>query len=338
MRFFLTLALFLGFAGPAVADPARLVETAIAEHVLPGFAELTEQSKALASASEASCKPDDATLRAAYNAAFDAWLAVGHLRFGPTEIDSRGFALTFWPDPRSKTSKALANLIRTEDVAVEDPEVFATLSVAARGFFALERMLYDPAIQAAGEESYRCQLTRAIAADIARTSALIERDWVEGYAPLMLSAGTGNETYATPREAVKEFFKSLSSGLQFTSELRLGRPLGTFDRPRPRRAEARLSERSLRNVVLSVETSRELASILAAEFPEIDAELATAELRVKEQASELDDPVFASVSDVTGRLRVEILQQSVDSLRNIIRNQLGPALGVAQGFNALDGD
>ena len=52
----------------------------------------------------------------------------------------------------------------------------------------------------------------------------------------------------------------------------------------------------------------------------------------------LDDPIFAGVAFPQPRLKVEILQQSVDTIRTTVRNALGPTLGVAEGFNALDGD
>ncbi|MEM1275039.1 MAG: imelysin family protein [Pseudomonadota bacterium] len=337
MRLLTAFALVVSLAAPVAADPARLVDQALSRHVLPGFAILTQKANELAAAAETDCKPEAASLREAYGNAFDAWLGVSHLRFGPTEVDSRGFALAFWPDPRSKASKALRQLILAEDPIVTSPDDFTTLSVAARGFYALERMLYDPGVQSLGTEGYRCQLTIAIARDIALTSALIEAEWIESYAPLMRAAGPGNATYATPREAVKELFKSASSGLQFTSELRLGRPLGTFDRPRPKRAEARLSERSLTNAVLSVEANGALADILSQDYPQIDIMLAEAVELIRAQAGDLD-PVFAMVSAPSDRIKVEIFQQSINEMRVILGGELGPALGVSQGFNALDGD
>jgi len=34
---------------------------------------------------------------AAYHVAFDAWMSVSHLRFGPSEADDRAFAIAFYP-------------------------------------------------------------------------------------------------------------------------------------------------------------------------------------------------------------------------------------------------
>ncbi len=51
-----------------------------------------------------------------------------------------------------------------------------------------------------------------------------------------------------------------------------------------------------------------------------------------------DDPTFAGVATPQGRLRIEILQQSVAALRDTALAELGPELDVGIGFNAADGD
>jgi predicted lipoprotein len=44
------------------------------------------------------------------------------------------------------------------------------------------------------------------------------------------------------------------------------------------------------------------------------------------------------VATPQGRLRIEILQQSVAALRDTALAELGPELDVGIGFNAADGD
>ena len=92
---------------------------------------------------------------------FDAWVGVSHLRFGPSEQDDRAFALAFWPDPRGSTPKALAALIRDEDPVVSNPDDFSTVSIAARGFYALEFLLFDPQFATAENTDYLCALIQA---------------------------------------------------------------------------------------------------------------------------------------------------------------------------------
>ena len=60
--------------------------------------------------------------------------------------------------------------------------------------------------------------------------------------------------------------------------------------------------------------------------------------RALDLAERLDDPVLAGVADPQRRLKVEILQQAVNSAKIAVETEIGPALGVSAGFNAQDGD
>ena len=324
----------LGAVGQA---PENKIQAVVDEHILPGFSEFASTATALSEAALADCSATSSELRSAFNHAFDAWLAVSHLRFGPTEAEDRAFALAFWPDPRGSTPKTLAAMIQGEDAAVDSAASYATVSVAARGFYALEFMLYDSRIMKLGADSYRCRLVRAITADIDANARGILRDWRKNYVDLFLSAGA-NDTYRSSEEALQELYKALVTGLQFNSDVRLGRPLGTFERPRPKRAEARRSRRSLRNVALSLTALNRLSELLSMGHPDIAGAVDDAFDHAAKLAEDLDDPIFEGVSDPAGRLKIEILQQAINSASETVVSRLGPSLGVIAGFNALDGD
>ena len=328
-------ALMLPVAGLA-QDRAPILSDVTEMHILPRFADLSEATAVLSASAQQDCSPTAATLRLAYGAAFDNWISASHLRFGPTEVDDRAFAMAFWPDTKGFTAKALSRHIATEDIAVQSPEAYAETSIAGRGFLALERMLFDPAFADQGSAAYRCALIRAIATDIHRNAAAMAMDWQE-FAANLIQPGD-NSLYRTQDEAMQELFKALSTGLEFTADTRLGRPLGSFDRPRPNRAEARRSERSLRHVELSLIALRDLAARLSADHPEIASDLDAAFSRAIDNARSIDDPALAGVADPNARFRIEALQQSIHDIRAIAAARLGPTLGISAGFNALDGD
>jgi len=332
----LAIALILPLPLSAQTAP-ELVEDVLSQHVLPGYAALVEETGELATVAEAHCAPGDAALRTAYGEAFDAWIRVSHLTFGPAEEENRLFALAFWPDSRGVTPRSLSALIEDADPVIETADGFATVSIAARGFFALEFLLFDEAISTMGDDAYRCALVQAITRDIAATAGAIRDDWETRFAGLMREAGA-NDRFQSPEEALRLFFSSLNQGLEFTADLRLGRPLGSYDNPRPERAEARRSGRSLRHVALSVESLGQLAHLLAQRDSGLQADLAQAVEIALERAEQLDDPVFAGVGEPQGRIRVEALQQRVREFRDLVQEILGPELGVAAGFNSLDGD
>jgi len=323
--------------GGTAAQAGERTEAILDRHVLPLVETLARTTAALDTAAEADCAPDGAALRAAYTTAFDAWIAFSHLRFGPAETQARGFALAFWPDTRGMTPKTLRSLIASEDPVVDSAEDFATVSVAGRGFYALEFLLYDKDIAALGTEAYRCQLTRVIAADMAATAADLAQDWQDTYAGLMRHP-SAEGPYQTDEEVLQEFFKALSTGLEINADLRLGRPMGQIGKPRPMRAEARRSGRSLHHVVVSLTALRQLAELLAGEDAALAAQMDAAFDNALTRADRLDDPVFAGVATPQGRLHVEVLQQAIQAVRTEANMNLGPALGVAAGFNSLDGD
>ena len=315
----LALAVFL--ATPVQADTAKVVQ----DHSRPGYAAFEAATDSLAALK--SCDPD--TLRPAFHAAYDAWLAVAHLSQGPAEAEGRALAILFWPDPKALGSKAQRALL-TSDPADLTPEGMAEQSVAARGLAGLERLLYpvDPL------PADPCPLLHATAEDLARMARDLVIEWGP-YGDLLLGAGQpGNPRFLTKAEATQALFTQLATGLDYIADRRLGRPLGSFDKPRPDLAEARASGRSLRNVILSLQALRDLALNLNPNSPRTLAAFD----QTLQLATDLDDPTFATLTDTPARLKVEILQQSVRATRDAALAEIGPALGVTLGFNALDGD
>ncbi len=328
----------LALPGIAAADPMdRVIDDTIDMHILPRFAALNDLTQTLADVAAEDCDPDAVALRSAYGDAFDAWISASHLRFGPTEANDRAFALAFWPDSRGATPRALKSLIAEQDPVVASADAFRQVSIAARGFYAMEFLLFDDTLKQAGDPQYHCNLIQTMSTDIALTSHNIFEEWQSEFAITLrepLPAGV----YRSNDEVLQELFKALATGLQFTADTRLGRPLGTFDRPRPTRSEARRSERSARHVMLSLTALRDLSEILARGDTKLMTSLDASFQRALSQLSELDDPTFASVSNPQARFKVEVIQNSIEAIRTIVRDELGPKLGVAAGFNALDGD
>ena len=322
-------------AQPVMAEQL-LVNDALDAHILPRYEVLAESTAQLRDVAQTSCASNAPDLRQAFGQAFDGWVGVSHIRTGPSEENERAFAIAFWPDTKGFTPKSLATLIRDQDPVVRDPVDFQTLSIAARGLYALEFLLYDPAFASEAPEGYHCDLVKAITTEIARNASEIRNAWQSYQAKLREPSLDG--PYRDETETLREVYKALGTGLQFTADARLGRPLGTFERPRPKRSEARRSQRSLRHVEVSLQSTYELALILSQTEPDIQQSLRLAFDRALELAADLDDPDFSGVADPMGRFRVEVLQQSILRIMDILTLELAPALGVNPGFNALDGD
>jgi len=337
MRLALIAAAALFLAQPAAADVRAVVE----EQALPGFARLAAAAAGLAAAAAGGTESAEpgaadcggAAVRDAFHATFDAWMGVSHLRLGPSE--TAALSIAFWPDERGATQRVLAGLL-AEAEPLPTPAGYAEVSAAGRGLFALEALLYDDALAARAAPGRRCALLALVADDLARQTAALAADWRDGFAPILLSAGeAGNAVFLTGDEALGALYTQLTAGLEFTRDQRIGRPLGSFDRPRPQRAEAWRSGRSLRNVALSLAALHALADLLADEpIPATDAAFAAA----RDAADRVGDPAFRSVGDPAVRFRLEVLRQRIATAAARAAEDLGGTMGISPGFNALDGD
>lgn len=317
------LAILL-LAGAAASGAEHAGAGALLAQTRADAASLAQAAAELDAAAASSCAPEDAALRASYHELFDRWLALSHLQFGPMEQGQLRYEIAFWPDPRSKTAKTLSRLVAKGDAAALEPDRFAKASVAAKGIYALEHLLYDERLQGVGDGAYRCALLRAVASDLQRTTRELAARWRD-YA-------------AADAELVRGYFKSLVFGLEQAVEVRLGAPLGTIERPRPQRAEARRSQRSLRNIAQSLASLQAVAAGLSAADPQLGAELDQWFAKAREQLARIDDPALAGVAEPAKRFRLETLGSTISSIIFLCQSELGPKLGVSAGFNAADGD
>jgi predicted lipoprotein len=104
-----------------------------------------------------------------------------------------------------------------------------------------------------------------------------------------IAGADSNFRFQSPREAQRALHTALSKVLEFLHDQRLGRQFGTFDRPRPNRAEARRSGRSLRHVRLSLEALEELALLLARDDPSATRAAFAA---ARDPAGDIDNPAL----------------------------------------------
>ncbi len=324
----LTVRCLLCLALPLAATAARAdVAEAVQNVLLPGYARFADASTALDQAATADCGAEG--LKPAFQATFDAWMAVEFVHIGPGEEDGTSRAIAYWPDPKGLGAKAQDRLAAAADPAALDPATFAHASLAGRGLFGLERLLYAP--PAGTDPDYLCAMIRATSRDLSVMAGRVNAGWQD----YTLSLTDPGETRAfhDRTEARQALLTEIAGGLEMIAETRLGRPMGTFDAPAPDKAEAALSGRALQNVRLSLATLRATAATLS---PGSTATLAAFD-RAIAKADRLNDPVFAGVADPQGRLKVEILQGAVKEIQDKLTTEMTAELGAGVGLNA-DGD
>lgn len=331
----MTLAL-LTLPLPALADDA--VDRVLNDYAVPHVATFAEATAGLAQSAEADCTPGSADLVSAWNGAMDAWLGVQDLRFGPLEQGSRRQAIAYWPDVDGHRPRALSRILTGQDPVLDKPETFPGQPISARGLYAVEAMLFDPDFNTYAAGDPGCVLVRAMTQDLAASAAAVQEAWQSDFVTVMRTAGNKrNARFLDASEARQVVFTALLTSMQFDIDERLGLPLGTFDRPRPKRAEGRLSDRSQRNLALSLAGHRDLMVALVPDPADAPRSYADFD-RVIGLAEGLDDPDFSGVDDPARRFQVEALQTALIALRADVHTELGETLTVTMGLNSLDGD
>ena len=359
--------LWLAVAMPAAAAPGEVPDDAyralaadlVRHHVVPGYRALATATAGLADAATAACAEPtraaaDGRLRAAFDAATDAWMGVQHLRFGPVELFMRGYRIQFWPRGQGKVDDAVAEALAALAPGVPSPDRFREASVAVQGLPAAEYLIFDDASPLADPEraDAGCRLLQAIAANLAGMAVALVDDWTRGdaaFAAAMREPGPDNVYFETPQEAALAFFRSLYGGLQLIADVKLmpvaGKDIGAA---RPALAESAVSRRSARNIVGNLEALRQLylgsaggfSALVAAHGADagLDALLRKAFDQTLANAEALPVPLERAVLDPAHRPQVEKLLLQARALKQIVRTRLAEAAGLSVGFNALDGD
>ncbi|MEM0922413.1 MAG: imelysin family protein [Pseudomonadota bacterium] len=325
----------------AAPDHQAVAERTLAQvtSASAGFAAATE---ALRGAAPAACEAIDAeVLQTRFHAAWDAWMALHPMRFGPLEDEDRALQIAFWPDSRGTTGRTVSRALKSQNLPLDDPSAFGNGSVASRGFYALERLLFNDDGAIPLTDPYRCRYVAAVAVDLDRLADEIAASWAGPWGTRVSTAGApGNDTYLAADEVSLRLFASLTGSLDETIKTRITVPLGSFQKPKPRVAEARRSGRSLQQIALNTQAVGSAALTIFG--PELSSEavgqIEAALAAVEDSLADLRAIGMLPEVLVSDQLKVEILGQKVTGLNNALRATVGPGLGIAEGFNSADGD
>lgn len=363
LRLSVLLSVMLAAVVPASAqqtidpkDYARVNVDLVDRHLLPRYERLVSATADLADASKAFCGgADDVGLPAVqerFHDAMDAWMGVQHLRFGPVLFLQRHFRFYFWPRARGKVADAVAQLVSPEQDRAALAARIADANVAAQGFLAAEFLLFHERYLGA-EDGRRtgCDLLVAVTENMLNMATGVLSDWREGAEPFtgfMATPGRDNPFYKTHAEGTLAFFQSMYDSLQIVSDVNLKSVIGeNSSKARPLMAESRLSERSRRNIVASLEAVRELYGVddqaglgylTKGVDPKLHKLMRKAFNATLKTARSLDRPIEEAALDPSMREQVEKLSTQVQAIKQIARSRLSRTLGLKIGFNALDGD
>jgi len=339
------------------ATYARINQSLVERYLVPRYETLAGAAARLKDAAEGFCagRHSIEPVHSAYDEAMDAWMGVQHIGFGPAELFMRSYRIQFWPQARGKFGSAVEELLATDDPSQLTPEALRNASVAAQGLPAIEVLLYAPDADLPGDEGdgvSRCDVLVATSANVEEMTAGLLSDWTGGEAPftgILGSPGPENPYFETAEDATLVLFKSLYAGLELILTAKLRPVLSkSAEAARPDLAESPLSGRSLRNIVLNLQTLQEMydvgdgtgfaEAVRTRGDTELDELLSKAFRMTRETAESVKDPMTEAVGSPQKRPQLEKLMTQVQALKQIVQTRLADALGLGVGFNALDGD
>ena len=242
------------------SDYAALARAAIDQVIVPAHVEHAQAMQRLAPPIERHCMgeatADAAAVRAAFDEAMDAWQRVWPFGIGPVMRGAGRARIAFWPGRPGSAARQIRAVLRTCDESLLDPATLAGKSVAIKDLQALERLLFS-----VPRDAYTCGLAGAIAHYQSGLAADILHEWTKegGFRQAAFAAGGISDEYADDAEVARDVMRVLSESLEAVIAQKLERPLGeSAAKAKPKRAESWRSERSMRNIVLNIESIRAL--------------------------------------------------------------------------------
>lgn len=354
--FFATAMLAPSLRAEVSEDAYAKVNRALTDGIaLPGYRGLAHATARFHQVTSHYCRGDTKTglgrVRQAYQDTMDDWMRVQAIGFGPVELFMRNFRLYFWPAPGRRVGKSVDEwLAGTDPLSVDR---LRKSSVAVQGLPAAEWVLFHGGSNAPARKGRGCALLLAIAQNVKDISADILAEWSGGktdFRARLLAPGPANPHFATSKEVSLAYFKSLYQGLDLIVAAKLG-PLVTANVGKSKKAapESALSGRSLRNIVLNLQTARALylgrrddgfTVIVQAQNTDrkLDPLMRRAFKLTLETAMSIKPPLARALADPTEKKKLEKLLLQTRALKRIVATRLAKALGLAVGFNALDGD
>ncbi|MGE3874118.1 MAG: imelysin family protein, partial [Parvibaculaceae bacterium] len=286
--------------------------------------------------SEFCAKPDEMgfeKLQRANLATADSWSQIEFLRYGPIGDDFRAERLSYWPERKNATAKALTALLEKNGVEDLAPELFVKNSVAVQGLPGLERLLFDDGAQVEMlnglRKERRCAIGQAIAWNIVMIAHDVRLGWTNDVVEALANPDTAKE--ATSRIAT-DFLSTFA----FMRDTKLRPMLGKdAAEARPMLAEGWRSKRSKRALTLNIETALDVVKIIMAGKDGATPATVTTALSFAEA---LPEDFGAAVADVKERQQFYLVLDALAAARDKAHDEIPAILGVTVGFNSQDGD
>ena len=305
-----------------------------------GYQALVERSDALQQRAQSYCAaPKEHSLETvseAWEEAFMAWQRVRFVDFGPIEQDHIAWQLQFWPDSKNLVARKTDNWLKGDQPI--NAAALAADSVAAKGFPALEYLLFDPRVRDGKQalpHARTCELVEAISAQIHDNATRLHSDW-----------SRFGSHYQSRTEYEHTTVSAAMHTLEILPDKRLAAPMGLGGKGRrnPYIADAWRSGESLEAIEATLRGLQTyflpgfLQLMQARQMTPLGEQFG---LRLNEALVRLDSMPAAMaplLKTDEGYRSLQLLYIDLDRLATLLNGTIASELGIIKGFNASDGD
>ncbi len=326
----------------ACSNPRQEVTVQLANQLLlPAHEQWHGSNGALRVSAEGFCADelDQAAVEQAFYRTLQSWSYLQPLMLGPLAEGNRSWQVQFWPDKRNLVAHQVEALLESHSPLTR--EALEGASVVVQGLTAFEYVLFDKAVDLAGQRPRYCPLLIGIARHQQALSAEVLALW-EG--PEGMASRLGdfpNDRYASADEALGSILRTQITAVDVLKK-KLGVPMGRLNKGvvQPWQAEAWRSRHSIGNLQSSLSGARavweRVRSLVgdAGLVTRIDA----AYENTGQKLAGLPAPLVEMVQDKASLPRLQALYESLDNLETLQQVELARDLGIQIGFNANDGD
>lgn len=321
----------------AFAEPAKELWHA---DISKGYQEFADSSEALQQRARSYCQAPEQdgldTVNNAWRVAFMAWQRVRFVDFGPIEQDNIAWQLQFWPDSKNLVARKTDNWLKSDQPI--EAATLAADSVAAKGFPALEYLLFDPGLaegKSALPSARTCDLLQAISAQVHGNATRLHSDWSRFEMHFLDRSEYAHTTVSAAMHT-----------LEILRDKRLAAPmgLGSKSRRNPYIADAWRSGESLATIeatLIGLQTYFLPGFLELMEARQLTPLAEQFALRLNEALVRLDgmpDALAPLLETDAGYRQLQLLYIDLDRLGTLLNGTIASELGIIKGFNSSDGD
>lgn len=323
-------------------------------HIVPGYTLLAENAVNFQTKAESFCaigEPDNVALgllKLSWLELNLQWQTMQWIKVGGAAKNNRALRLEFWPDTQNAVGKGVDALLATTQLV--DAEYVASHNVGGQGIPALERLLFaDNALLEGEDAAKRCEVTKAIAANLVNISEEIKLSWSaqgEDYATQLVE-GTGN--FSSRQDAVEELVTNWLEQLEHVKDKKLLIPLADTAPGLLQRSEFRFSDTSLAAIKINLQLFVDIYNaggghgfddilINHLDHHAIETNLSETLSQVQAQVIALQGTLADVLADDPSREQVKQLIVAIQDFRTVMTADFVQALDINIGFNSNDGD